>query len=184
MKHLTILVDMDDVLEDLLGAWVSYLNHKYGTKTKPDDVSDWDISRFFPTLNQSQIYEPLYMDSFWYGVKPKSGASDALQKLIGAGHKVYVVTSSSHETLSTKMTAVLFKYFPFLTWGDVIITSNKQLIRGDVLVDDGVHNLVDGKYAKILFDAPHNRNYNAEANGMRRVCNWDEAYAAICELAQ
>lgn len=31
MKKLTILIDMDDTLEDLLGAWVSYLNTQYGT---------------------------------------------------------------------------------------------------------------------------------------------------------
>ena len=30
MKRLTVLVDMDDVLEDLLGAWVAALNGQYG----------------------------------------------------------------------------------------------------------------------------------------------------------
>lgn len=184
MKHLTILVDMDDTVENLLAAWVSYLNHTYGTDVDPNSVDDWDISKFFPTLTKSQVYGPLFIDAFWYCVKPKDGASDALQRLIADGHKVFIVTSSTHETLSTKMTAVLFKYFPFLTWNDVIITSRKQLIRGDVLVDDGIHNLEGGEYAKILFDAPHNRHYNAEANDMVRVHNWEEAYAVICGLAQ
>ena len=184
MKHLTILVDMDDTIENLLAAWASYLNHKYGTDVDPNDIDSWDIYKSFPTLTKSQVYEPLFVDAFWYCVKPKDDASDALQKLIADGHTVLIVTSSTHETLSTKMTAVLFKYFPFFTWNDVIITSKKQLIRGDVLVDDGVHNLENGEYEKILFDAPHNRGYDAEANGMTRVHNWSEAYAAINKLAQ
>jgi hypothetical protein len=43
------------------------------------------------------------------------------------------------------------------------------MIRGDVLIDDGIHNLEGGDYKKILFTAAHNRNYDAEANGMIRV---------------
>ncbi len=34
MKHLTILVDMDDTIESLASAWVDYLNARHGTTTK------------------------------------------------------------------------------------------------------------------------------------------------------
>lgn len=81
------------------------------------------------------------------------------------------------------MQEVLFKYFPFISWNDVIIIAHKQLIKGDVLVDDGVHNLEGGDYAKILVDSPHNRGYDAEANGMIRLNNWDDIYHAICDIA-
>ena len=183
MKRLTILVDMDDTIEDLLGAWVSYLNKVHGTTIQKDDVFDWDISKSFPTLDKQQIFAPLYQDSFWLSVKPIEDAPRALQKLINDGHKIYIVTTSSYETIHTKMEKVLFKYFPFLSWDDVIITSNKQLINGDVLVDDGVHNLEGGAYLRILMDAPHNRSYDAEENEMIRVKNWDEAYTVIKQYA-
>ena len=81
------------------------------------------------------------------------------------------------------MNDLLLKYFPFLTWHQVIITSKKQLIRGDVLIDDGVHNLEGGPYVKILMTAPHNRNYDAEANGMIRVSDWGEIETVISRLA-
>ena len=61
----------------------------------------------------------------------------------------------------------------------MIITSRKQLIRGDVLIDDGIHNLEGGDYAKILVTAPHNIDYDAEANGMIRVKDWDEILSAV-----
>lgn len=183
MKRLTILVDMDDTIEDLLGAWVSYLNTKYGTSVQKDEVTQWDISQAFPMLNKTQVYEPLYLDSFWRSVKPIDGAAETLQKLMANGHRVLIVTTSAYQTLYTKMEEVLFRYFPFLTWNDVIITSHKQLVNGDVLVDDGTHNLEGGKYLRLLMDAPHNRAYNAEKNGMIRVYNWNEAYAAITQHA-
>ena len=65
----------------------------------------------------------------------------------------------------------------------MIITGRKQMIRGDVLIDDGIHNLEGGEYRKILFTAPYNRDYNAEANGMIRVNTWEEAVRVIDSMA-
>lgn len=98
--------------------------------------------------------------------------------------KVLIVTTSNYHTLASKMERVLFKYFPFLTWNDVIITSHKQLVNGDVLIDDGTHNLEGGNYFKILMTAQHNKKYDAEANGMLRVETWAEVYSAITLLAE
>ena len=93
-------------------------------------ITDWDISKAFPTLTKEQVYAPLFEDVFWSWVKPMEGASEALQKLIADGHTVLIVTTSNYQTLAAKMEQVLFHYFPFLTWNDVIITAHKQLIKG------------------------------------------------------
>lgn len=89
MKHLTILVDMDDTIESLASAWVDYLNARHGTTTKLTDITGWDISKAFPTLTNEQVYAPLFEDDFWDCVKPIDGASETLQKLIADGHEVY-----------------------------------------------------------------------------------------------
>lgn len=123
MRHLTILVDMDDTIENLAEAWVDYLNARHQTSTSLSDITDWDISKAFPTLTKEQVYAPLFEDAFWNWVKPMKGASEALQKLIADGHTVLIVTTSNYQTLAAKMEQVLFRYFPFLTWNDVIITA-------------------------------------------------------------
>lgn len=183
MKRLTVLVDMDDTIINLLDAWVDSLNRSYGTEVKTEDVTQWNIAKFFPSLTSEQVYFPLLCDDFWYNVLPKEGAAEALRQLINDGHKVLIVTSSLYQTLRTKMDVTLFGYFPFITWEDVIITGYKQLIKGDVLVDDGVHNLENGDYFKVLMDAPHNRTYDAESNGMHRTSDWGEVYSLITEYA-
>jgi 5'(3')-deoxyribonucleotidase len=50
---------------------------------------------------------------------------------------------------------------------------------GDVLIDDSIHNLLDGNYLKILFDHPNNHNYDARANQMHRVYTLAQAYEII-----
>lgn len=82
------------------------------------------------------------------------------------------------------MDDLLFRRFPFISWDQVIITSRKQLIKGDVLIDDGIHNLEGGDYIKILVTAPHNRDYDAEANGMIRVYNWKQIEEVINQLSE
>lgn len=173
---MTILVDMDDVLENLSEAWIAALNEEYGTEVDYQQTRDWKMEKSFPDLTPAQIYAPLYDDNFWRTVKPIRGAAKTLERLIDDGNEVYVVTASNYTTLKTKMEDVLFKFYPFLDWRNVIVAYRKQMIRGDVMIDDAPHNLAGGEYAKILIDAPHNRGFNAELNGMIRVANWDEIY--------
>lgn len=178
-----ILVDMDDVLERLLEAMLLYVNSRYGTRTQLDDVKQWDLQKAFPTLTREQVYSPEQDPAFWRTVAPMPGADEALRSLIADGHEIYIVTATEYETLREKMDDVLFRYFPYLTWHNVIITAHKQMIRGDILIDDGPHNFPGGEYKGILFDAPHNRSFDESTVGAVRVKTWPEALAAVRQIA-
>lgn len=180
---MVILVDMDDVIENLSVTWIDFLNMKYGTNVDRETVRDWDMSKAFPELTPEQVYSPLCDPELWRLVPPKDDAAKYMAKLINDGNEIYIVTNTDYRSVLVKMEEILFKYFPFIDWGHVIITSNKQMIRGDVLVDDGVHNLVNGEYEKILFDTPYNREFNAEAHGMIRVSSWEEVYNVLTSLS-
>ena len=181
---MTILVDMDDTIEQLLKAWVSGVNEKYSRSVGYDEILSWNVSAAYDGLTFEQVYEIPMQPGFWKTVEPIPGAAEALQRLMQAGHEIYIVTATPYESINEKMTDLLFRWFPFLTWNRVIIAFNKQMIRGDVLIDDGIHNLEGGEYTKILMTAPHNRNYDAEAHGMIRVHNWEEIEAVIEDLAR
>lgn len=178
-----ILVDMDDTIEQLLDAWVRGVNAKYGRNVTYDEITSWDVSAAYPGLTRDQVYAIPRQPGFWGTVKPIPGAAEGLKHLMAAGHEVYIVTASEHHAIQEKMDDLLFRYFPFLSWKQVIITDRKQIIRGDVLIDDGIHNLEGGDYVKILMTAPHNRDYDAEANGMIRVRSWEEIEEVIEQLS-
>ncbi|NES53370.1 5'-3'-deoxyribonucleotidase, partial [Escherichia coli] len=62
------------------------------------------------------------------------------------------------------------EYFPFIPHSNVVLCGNKNIIKADIMIDDGIHNLESFEGMKILFDAPHNRNENR----FIRVMNWEE----------
>lgn len=173
---------MDDTLIRLGETWIAYLNEKYGTDVNWQDVNDWDTSKFFPGLTRYQVFDVLHNAELWKRTKPLEGAVEYVNKLREDGHKVVVVTSAPPKTVAVKLIYSLFKHFS-MTYKDVIIAYNKQMIQGDVLVDDAPHNLAGGSYLKILVSAPHNQSYDAEYNGMIRADSWEEIYNCISEFA-
>lgn len=182
-SNVTVLVDMDDTIEYLLPAWTEWINTRYGTSVQPDEITDWNVQNFFPALSRDEVYAPLFDNDFWSTVKPREDAILYLPKIMDLGFNLYICTTSNYQTIRIKLQNIIDRYFPFIPWERVITTTNKQLLNADILVDDGVHNLVGGAYKKILMSASHNKNYNAHDNDMIRVYDWKEAYEKIIEYS-
>jgi 5'(3')-deoxyribonucleotidase len=176
---MTVLVDMDDVLVNSTEVWVECLNRRFGMHVRYEDLDDFDVSAAFYPRTHAEVYAMQADADMWRMSRPLPGAPEALASLIARGHRVIVVTSSRYTALETKMEDVLFRYFPFLTWNDVIVTAEKQRVRGDVLIDDGPHNFQGGEYRGILFTAPHNRAFNAEKAGLRRADTWQDVLTLL-----
>jgi len=170
---------MDDTITDLVPVWVDTINYNFGTNVKHSDITEWDIASFFTDLKEIDVFGVLDDEELWKSVMPKPYAPEMLQCLIQDGHKIKIVTASSYKTVEPKAEHVLFKYFPFLTWDDVIITSEKQMIHGNFLIDDYPENLIGGDYYGILMDAPHNRNFDGKPHKITRVRDWHEIYRVI-----
>lgn len=179
---LTILVDIDDTIENLCEEWVDILNKKHGTNVCYEDVTEWDISKFFPELTKAQVFEPLHTPDIWYSLSPKDGAIRNIKKLIEDGHDVFLCTSTDYRNIKYKFVGVIARLFPFIDWSHVIVANHKQMILGDIMIDDAPHNLEDGSYIKILMTAPHNKSYDVAGKGIIRCDTWDEIYEVIDNL--
>ena len=175
---------MDDTIENLLEAWLAVLNEKYNTIYQKEDIREWDIASYFSGIDKKDIFAPLLTDEFWTTVTPKPDAQEILRKLHDEGHGLYIVTASAYQSLHSKMENCLFKYFPFIDWNHVIITQNKRLIKGDILIDDNPQHLIEGGHISILMDMPHNRQFDNELYGIERVSSWYEIYDIISQLAK
>lgn len=94
--------------------------------------------------------------------------------------ELFIITATHPKIIQTKI-EWLNKNFPWFTYDHIIVSSNKQIFKMDVMIDDAIHNLEGGKYHKVLFSYPWNENYPAKRNGMIRVHKWEEIYNYIID---
>ena len=73
----------------------------------------------------------------------------------------------------------MIELFPFLSSEQIICEKNKQSVKGDILIDDGVHNLLGGSYRKFLFNQPNNLLFDEREHDIIRVYSWKEIYERI-----
>ena len=174
-----LCVDMDDTIEDLVPAWVDWLNKHHDTHVAVEDITNWNIAIYFPTLTYEEVFAPLSQREFWKTVKPKEDAINYLSRLAGEGVEVYICTSAYHSTITYKIEEVVEKYFSFIDWGHIIIAENKSMVRCDAIIDDAIHNLENHPAHRLLYTTPVNKEYNASLNGLVRVDDWRQAYRVI-----
>ena len=184
MDNIIVLIDMDDVMCEFVEALCKCLNNKYHTNVSPYEITGWGLPEYFPSLTVDEIFNPTHTAEFWSTVRPMNGAPEKIKLLMDEGFKIYVCTSSDYRTIKPKFDLVLKKYFPYISWKQVIITKDKGMVRGDILVDDGIHNLEGTDFEKILMSRPHNEWYDEKSNGVTRAHSWDDVYVAIHEYAQ
>jgi 5'(3')-deoxyribonucleotidase len=178
-RKFTICCDMDDTIEYLVPAWCEYLSNQYGLRVEASDVTDWDICKFFPHLTKEQIFAPLWLPELWQRVKPREDAQRVLKQIIEDGHDVYICTNTHYAIAKDKFDNCLFKHFPYIDRHKLILTANKQMMRCDILIDDGTHNII-GDYIGILVDNPHNASFDdSQYPNIYRVQTWDEIYDLI-----
>lgn len=133
MTRLRILFDADDVAETLLEGWVKALNERYGTTTSVEDVTDWDVSKAFPTLTKQQIYGVLQEDEVWANLTPMPGAQEYLKRLYDEGHELYMVTATDYRVSSQEKWAK-FRHKVYQCRGEVSPGS----IPAEKLVSNGL----------------------------------------------
>lgn len=183
LSRFIIGIDFDDTVNTLLEGWLEWLNNRYETCYTTRDIKQWDICSYFPLLTRDEVYAPLNQELFWEKyVRVDVEATTYIKQLIEDGHEVYIVTASTPETLYYKWEHLISNYLPFINSSNIIMCSNKQLLSNlDILIDDGLHNLVGGKYLKILVDKPYNQQTVEKdmQDGILRCKTWKNIYNII-----
>jgi len=111
---------------------------------------------------------------FYANLDPFPGAREALNSMVEEGHIVSLVTSPwvTNITCASDKLAWVERYLG-LGWAKrTIITSDKTLVRGDILIDDKPD--ITGDYAPtwehVYFSQPYNIDSAPER---RRISSWE-----------
>lgn len=172
----TLMIDMDNVITD--GNFNKYIEEFMNIKIDMSKITSYE---YVQDLTESK------KDEFWNYLKDKDlyeGASlfedcyRVLEKL-NKKYDLYIVTSYLwRETIDISGNALSNKYYylkemlPFIDSSKYIFTTNKNILKFDIKLDDKINNL-EGATTKILFNSWHNLNSDV-SDDIIRVNNWKE----------
>ena len=159
-----VLLDMDDVITDCLGAVIEAYNTKYGTSFKKNKCNIWNLSEYFG-CEREDVLKLFRAKKFFEELTPLKGSISAIKKLIkSTKYDVYIITATSDEDGSELVQKIKWfkNYIPEFNTKRIISCCDKYVVRGDVLVDDKIDNLNSCKpYMQcILMDSPTNKDCN------------------------
>jgi len=168
---MTIIIDIDDTISNFGEILLKNLNNNHKTDYKKDDIKSWD----WYTKNFNNPWKPMEEFTFWDEVKINKKAVECIENLIKNGHKVYLVTASfPSDYLGYKIRKTLENFNSnLLNKNNVIVCYDKGVIKGDIRIDDGFHNLYTDSL-NILFNQPWNQNIKSLFPSYIRMNNWEE----------
>lgn len=173
-----IAVDIDAVCADLAPAWLAAYNRDYHDSLTPEQLKDWGIVEFVKPECGAKIFYYLDNPSFYDRVEAIEGAREYINALRMDGHRIIFVTSSPPSTYGRKFQWLVDKGF---IEHDVdglesyFEARDKSMIRADILLDDGYHNVETFPGVGELFNQPWNLKYDHP----HRVESWREFYAGV-----
>jgi len=173
-----ILVDVDGVCANTHVPWLARYNRDWSDNLTVDQITDWNIHKFVKLDCGTKIYDYLSDESLYKDAPEIMGALRGVQTLRSMGHEIVFLTSGFFMAKIVWLREhgfSLAKDWHFAE--DIVICHNKQLVRGDFLIDDCVANLTEkfGYAPNILFDQPWNRRNRT----LLRATNWDQIISTM-----
>lgn len=167
-----IVLDMDEVLTRTLTRWLDLYNEDVDPEWQRtlEDIKGWNIQ--FWVKPDVDIYSYLALPKFYRDMQPVEGAVEGVNGLLDDGHDVVIATAVPHSApdgFGDKL-RWLEEWIPRFPRKSFVAVSRKELVQGDVLLDDGTHNLVDWPGIAVCMDRPWNRG---EIDVDARFSTWD-----------
>lgn len=175
MKQLTILLDCDDTISTFMETCINKYNEIYGTNHSINEINGWYVDGIF----EHGLWSIFDKTDVLQHMPIKDGALDTIKKWHDMGHKIVIVTGvTSTKAYENKIRWVkLIGLEPYIY--DVIPTRHKELINGDIFIDDNPVYLQEwqeicGNANKLclLMTAQHNKDKTYD--NFIRVDNWKE----------
>lgn len=171
-----VLFDMDDVISDFVGYLLKCYNEANHCNIERSAITSWDLSHFNPPMRDIYIQK-----GFFLQIPEKNHSLDVIDELIQSGkYDVYIITACNSVNEFHEKIEWLSEKMPHFNMNRIISCKEKEMIRGDVLIDDKIANLdACSPYMHcILMDMPHNR----ECEIYPRIHNLHEVVALLDEL--
>jgi 5'(3')-deoxyribonucleotidase len=166
LRSLKLAVDVDDVLLDLVTAWLNRYNDEYKDNLEAEDITDWNLLKYVKPECGEKIYDFL-TPSIYEEVLPLPEAAEFVARL-RENHYITYATSCGYSQVSKEYLEAkqlcLSQYDisrPEDEWFPVAGgIESKNRAPCHLLIDDRIENIrawhESGRYG-LLFSRPWNR---------------------------
>ncbi len=178
-----IACDMDCVLNNLMDKTLEIYNAQSGKNIQMSDLTSYNFYDCLDKKDADGITKLFKNKLLWDSLTPTDGSREGLQKLIDAGHRVYIVTATATENWPWKI-SWLKKYFPFFNTNNVVRMNDKSLFKCDVMIEDSYEQLIKNKLCKkICLDYPWNNDEHKDwVHDTHRCKNWTDILEAVNKI--
>jgi 5'-nucleotidase len=132
----------------------------------------------YPEHLQGKVQKICHGKGFVRNLPPTPGGIEAVNEMLAEGHDVFFCTSHLLEYKHCLLEKYQWieQYFGEPAVDRIIMTREKPLVRGDILIDDKpvIAGIVTPTWEHILYDRPHNRQI-----ADKRRLTWDNWHEVV-----
>jgi 5'-nucleotidase len=168
-----ILLDQDGPLADFEGHFYSLWTKEHPTlpRVKTSDRKVFDINEDYPEFCQELIWDLIKGPGFFLNIPPVEKAFEVVRRL-QKKHDIRICTSplTTGDYCASEKLSWVYKWYGKDMVRKTIITKDKSLVRGEILLDDRPnfkYLSLTPTWTHVVFNAPYNVKTDKD-----RV-NWD-----------
>ncbi|WP_427019376.1 5' nucleotidase, NT5C type (plasmid) [Pseudarthrobacter sp. P1] len=139
-----------------------------------------------PGGDRTVLAEVMDSEGLYLNLEPLPGAVDAILAMEEAGLDVFFCSTPfpTNPTCASEKLASIERHLGLRWVSRTILTHDKTLVRGDVLIDDhpGIIGAMKPAWRQLVFDQSYNRNL-VDAPRMTGWKHWEKAIFPMLEMA-
>lgn len=166
-----IITDIDSVLNNLYTTWFKYHNSLHNDNLDESMVTDWDLTSL--STCGDCIYTLLEKAEVYTEQLPRPLSQKVINRWIKDKHEVHAATTVAGPISATAKHQWLKQHYGI----PMITIKDKHLLNGDILIDDGLHNLESFTGIRLLFEQNSNKLHHKDRYPI--VKDWADVNGAV-----
>lgn len=183
-RGMLILVDMDGTLADLESRFFEEYGRRYADEPGSQGLRarTWELTDQLGPGRAHLVDEILGASGFFAGLAPLPGGIEAVHAMRDAGHEVMLCTSAfkGSRWCESEKRHWVEEHLGRELVRSMVITSDKTVVRGDVLIDDKPE--ITGRTRPLWRQVLLDQAYNAHVALPRIARDWSDWRQVLASL--
>jgi uncharacterized HAD superfamily protein len=188
-KRRVIATDIDEVLAELIEAFLTYHNKNYNTDFRKKDIFNYNLHKVFGYSQKVVLerFERFYKSEDFKNLKPVNDSQEVIEKL-SKDNDIIIITARS-EGIAEQTKEWLHKYFnsnfKHIHFMNTTFDSNTTIEKADICLEYGANIFIEDSYKNAtnaakkgiksyLYTQPWNQNKNHLHSNLVRVYSWND----------